>query len=81
MALDVLRYLELGEASSRISYFVDELQHVTPLLNGHALQQLGVAPGPRLGALLAGLRAARLDGLVQTRADEEAWVRQHSAAC
>jgi tRNA nucleotidyltransferase (CCA-adding enzyme) len=80
MALDVVRYLELGEAGARISYYFNELQHVAPLLNGHALQQLGVPPGPLLGALLAGLRAARLDGLVVTRADEEAWVRQHSAA-
>ncbi len=57
-----------------LHYYLAELRPVTPLLDGHALQQHGVAPGPHLGQLLRDLRAARLDGLVVTRADEEAWV-------
>jgi tRNA nucleotidyltransferase (CCA-adding enzyme) len=78
-ALDVVRYMHDGTIAAHIVRYVDELRPTAPLLDGHALRALGVAPGPRLGALLAELRAARLDGLVQTRADEEAWVRQRLA--
>jgi tRNA nucleotidyltransferase (CCA-adding enzyme) len=76
-ALYVVGYRESGLASQRIQHYTQELRALSPALDGHALQQLGVPPGPRIGALLAGLRAARLDGLVTTRADEEAWVQQH----
>ncbi len=77
-ALDVVRYMNAGTVAAHITRYIDELRHIAPLLDGHALRGLGVAPGPHMGRLLAGLRAARLDGLVQTRADEEAWVRQHT---
>lgn len=75
-AQDVVRYCAGGPIGERLGAYASNLRAVAPLLDGHALRQLGVAPGPRLGALLAGLRAARLDGLVTTRADEEAWVCQ-----
>ena len=52
------------------------LRYVKPRLNGHDLATLGVPTGPRVGALLEELRAARLDGLVESRADEEEWVRR-----
>jgi hypothetical protein len=38
---------------------------------------MGVAPGPHMGTLLRGLRAARLDGLVSSEAEEREWVQQH----
>lgn len=75
--LDVLRCAEPGVVGARVSRYRDVLRPTTPLLDGHALQAMGVAPGPQLGRLLAGLRAARLDGLVASRADEEAWVARH----
>jgi tRNA nucleotidyltransferase (CCA-adding enzyme) len=78
-ALDVVRYMNTGPVAAHITRYVDELRQIAPLLDGHALRALGVAPGPHMGRLLATLRAARLDGLVQTRADEEAWVRQRLA--
>jgi tRNA nucleotidyltransferase (CCA-adding enzyme) len=78
-ALDVVRYMNTGTVAAHITRYMDELRHTDPMLDGHALRALGVAPGPHMGRLLAGLRAARLDGLVQTRADEEAWVRQQNA--
>lgn len=76
LALDVVRYAEPARLGALITHYVTELRSTLPLLDGHALQQLGVAPGPRLGMLLAALRAARLDGIVCTRADEESWVRR-----
>lgn len=74
-ALTVVRYAELSPVGDTIMHYMTKLRSVTPLLNGHALQQLGVTPGPHLGHLLQELQAARLDGIVTTRADEESWVR------
>ncbi len=46
-----------------------------PLLNGHDLQRLfGLAPGPGLGRLLAGLEQAQVEGLVNSRQEAEKWV-------
>jgi tRNA nucleotidyltransferase (CCA-adding enzyme) len=47
-----------------------------PLLDGDDLRALGLAPGPRFGRLLAGLRVAQVAGRVRTRAEAEAWVRR-----
>jgi tRNA nucleotidyltransferase (CCA-adding enzyme) len=72
--------MNAGTVAAHVARYIDELRHVAPLLDGHALRALGIAPGPQMGRLLSALRVARLDGLVQSRADEEAWVRQHAAA-
>jgi tRNA nucleotidyltransferase (CCA-adding enzyme) len=50
------------------------------LLDGEDLQDLGLAPGPRFGRLLAGLRAAQVAGRVRTRAQAVAWVRRGGEA-
>ena len=60
----------------RLASYVGELRHVQPHLNGHDLRDLGVASGPAMGRLLEELRAAVLDGEVQGREAEEAWVRR-----
>lgn len=54
-----------------LDLFLRELRHVRTCLNGSDLQALGFTPGPRLGQALTALRRARLDGEVETRADEE----------
>lgn len=74
IALHVVRCAETSPASDTIAHYLTNLRGVTPLLNGHALQQLGATPGPQLGQLLSELRAARLDGVLVTRDDEENWV-------
>ena len=51
--------------------YLDRLRHVKPLLDGHDLVRLGVSEGPRVGELLEELRMARLEGLLETRDDEE----------
>jgi hypothetical protein len=48
---------------------------VRPILRGDDLPSLGVSPGKAVGEVLARLRAAKLDGEVRTRADEERLVR------
>jgi tRNA nucleotidyltransferase (CCA-adding enzyme) len=78
-AVHVIRCAEADTLGTRIQHYLTHVRGVAPLLDGHALRELGIAPGPRMGALLAGLRAARLDGLLHSRADEEHWVRQQIA--
>lgn len=79
MALSVVHYAESPPISTIVGRYLADMYDVKPLLDGYALQQLGVAPGPHLGRLLRELRAARLDGLVTTREDEVAWVVARTA--
>lgn len=44
-------------------------------LNGHDLMKLGIARGPVYQEILSALRAARMDGLIQTREDEIRYVQ------
>lgn len=77
-SLQVLtRAVPAATVQQRIQTYTTTLRHVTPMLNGNDLKQLGVPPGPAMGAILRGLRTARLDGLVASRADEIAWVQQY----
>ncbi|MFM7582621.1 MAG: CCA tRNA nucleotidyltransferase, partial [Caldilinea sp.] len=52
-----------------------EWQAIRPELTGDDLQHLGIARGAIYRRLLAELRAGRLDGTIQSRADEIAWVQ------
>ena len=61
---------------SYLERYLDHLRYVKTFLDGEDLIRLGVKPGPRLGRVLETLREARLDGLVSTREEEEALVRQ-----
>ena len=56
----------------RLQLYLTELQGVRPLLNGDDLIALGVPEGPLVGELLEKLLAARLEGLLSIREDEEA---------
>jgi len=47
------------------------LRHVRPLLTGDDLRRMGLPPGRLYSQLLRRLRAARLDGEISSRADEE----------
>lgn len=76
-ALRVMCYTEPVLVCRTIRRYLQEVRPITPALDGHQLQLLGVARGPEIGYLLRELRDARLDGVLTTRAEEEAWVRQH----
>lgn len=64
-----------GLVRTRLRLYLDKLRYVKTSLDGSDLQKLGVAPGPRLGRLLAALHKARLDSEVATREDEIALMR------
>jgi tRNA nucleotidyltransferase (CCA-adding enzyme) len=76
VTLEVVRVAEPSPIPEVITHYLVHLQPAMQLLDGHALRRLGILPGPQLGQILRELRAARLDGLIATRADEEAWAMQ-----
>jgi tRNA nucleotidyltransferase (CCA-adding enzyme) len=59
-----------------LNLFMRRWRYVKPALGGNDLRRLGVAPGPAMGELLHRLRAARLDGEVKSRPQEEELVRR-----
>ncbi|HPJ25706.1 MAG TPA: CBS domain-containing protein [Synergistaceae bacterium] len=62
----------------RILLYLTRLQKMCPMLGGKDVIDLGVTPGRTVGFVLRGLLVARLDGDVETREDEIAWVlKQH----
>jgi len=60
----------------RVGLFRTQLRTVAPALTGDDLKRMGLRPGPVYREILARLRAARLDGEITTREEEEALVRQ-----
>lgn len=65
--------------SQRLHLYLDKLRYVKTSLNGRALQQMGIPPGPRLGEILTALQEAKLDQKVKTKDDEIELVRHWSS--
>ena len=65
----------LGRMKQRVRDFVTALRMTKTALRGDDLLKMGLKPGPQVGAMLAQLLDAKLDGIVQGRADERAFVR------
>ena len=64
-----------GPAADQALHYLRRWRHLKPALDGHALLALGAPAGPRLGEVLRRLKAAKLDGEVRTRRDEERLAR------
>jgi tRNA nucleotidyltransferase (CCA-adding enzyme) len=56
---------------NRLGMYLNKLVKIKPLLNGAGLAALKIPQGPLMGRVLDGLLAARLDGKVKTRVEEE----------
>jgi tRNA nucleotidyltransferase (CCA-adding enzyme) len=56
--------------------YITEWQYIHPTIDGHALRELGVAPGPVYKRLLGELRTACLDGRVSTPDQELAFLQE-----
>ena len=56
--------------------YLDRLRHVRPSLSGRDLMELGVPQGPAVGAMLARLRSAQLEGVADGRSQEVKLVRE-----
>jgi len=59
-------------ARAHIEHYARTLRNIQPHLDGRALIEMGLKPGPQFGAILNQLRAARLDGQVSDEAGERA---------
>ncbi len=76
-AIALWQLLEIEPSlTPRLDAYLATWRHVRPLLDGNALKAMGLPRGPLYSKILAALRAARLDGLVDSRADEEVLARQ-----
>ncbi len=62
-----------------LKLYLDTLRHIRTLLSGSDLLKMGLREGPKLGAILNELLAARLDGKVRSRADETGLARRLAA--
>ncbi|MDY6952633.1 MAG: CBS domain-containing protein [Thermodesulfobacteriota bacterium] len=65
------------EVKRAISHYYTRLRTTTTLLKGDDLKEMGFKPGPMYRKILDSLLDARLNGLLKTRQDEEAFVLQH----
>ena len=63
-----------GLLAQRLELYANELRHVVAALRGDDIIALGVPEGPMVGTLLQEIMAARLDGLLADREDEERFV-------
>jgi tRNA nucleotidyltransferase (CCA-adding enzyme) len=64
------------EASRNIHEYLVRLRYIKPVLTGENLKNMGLAPGPRISETLERLRAARQDGEVSNRQEEERLARE-----
>lgn len=65
--------------TERVQTYVTHWQQIRPSLDGRDLQRLGFKRGPLYGQILSTLRAALLDGVISSRADEIALAHQVAA--
>ncbi len=66
-------------AGAQAERYVTRWRTVRPILRGDDLLKLGVPRGPEIAEVLRELRAAKLDGEVKTRADEERFAEAYLA--
>ncbi len=61
----------LVSKENALSDYLSKWQHVKPVTTGNDLKARGLEPGPRFGEILRQLRAAWLDGEVETEDEEQ----------
>jgi tRNA nucleotidyltransferase (CCA-adding enzyme) len=59
-----------------VERYLAEWRTVAPQTGGEVLRRLGVAPGPRYGEILWALRAAWLDGQINTAEQEQVLLKR-----
>ena len=63
-----------GKVGERVGHYLSDLRDMKPDLDGSDLVNMGVPHGPEVGRILRRLRAAKLDGIVETPDAERALV-------
>ncbi len=65
------------DSKKAISLYLLKLRNVKPILTGHDLKALDIEPGPIYKEILRNLLDARLNGEIETKEDEIAFVQKH----
>jgi len=80
LSLEILLYVMAGHQNEAVkkalSNYITRLQFVEIELSGHDLIVLGCKPGPAFKKILEQVKAARLDGLVNSREEELVFVKK-----
>lgn len=58
-----------------LRHYIDTWRHIQPMTTGNDLKIAGLPPGPQFRRILETLRIARIDGHIQTDADERAYLQ------
>jgi tRNA nucleotidyltransferase (CCA-adding enzyme) len=66
-----------NEIKQGVSLYVTDLRKTRPQTTGADLKAMGYSPGPQFKAILNELLTAHLDGIVQTKQEEEAFIQRH----
>lgn len=66
-----------NEIKRNVSLYVTDLRKVAPHLTGADLKAMGYLPGPDFTTMLNALLTTRLNGELQNREEEEAFIRHH----
>lgn len=66
-----------NEIKKGVSLYVTDLRKARTHLTGADLKAIGYSPGPQFKTALNELLTARLDGVVKSRQEEEAFIQQH----
>lgn len=77
LALLSAHIIEPSPMREHIQRYRAVLRNARPALTGSDLQAMRIPPGPVYRILLEGLRAAFLDGVVTSEAEQRAWIRQN----
>lgn len=72
MLLVARAWLTDGRLTANLDNYMQTWRHVKTAVTGNDLRAAGLKPGPQFAILLDHLLAARLDGTIQTHADEQA---------
>lgn len=80
LPLEILLYLAARTQNDQVrrlvSLYITRLRHMRRELDGNALKELGLAPGPHFSPIMKRLLAARLDGEVSSAEEERALARE-----
>lgn len=71
-----LALMDAPDAQQTIANFMNLWRKQIPAINGHDLKKMGLPPGPRYKEILERLRSARIDGEIQSEAEERALLHQ-----
>jgi len=66
-----------NDIKKAVSHYVTTLRQIRTRLTGQKLKEMGYRPGPVFTTMLNDLLDARLDGIVHSQAEEEAYIRHN----